>query len=58
MSDFVGCKYVVAVSSGTAALHLAYAAAGVGSGSSIVTSPRAFVGTANAARYCGGEVLL
>lgn len=57
ISDYVGCKYAVAVSSGTAALHLAYMAAGVGSGNSIVTSPITFVATANAARYCGGDVL-
>lgn len=57
VSDYVGSKYAVAVSSGTAALHLAYLAAGVGYGNSIVTSPITFVATANAARYCGANVL-
>jgi UDP-4-amino-4,6-dideoxy-N-acetyl-beta-L-altrosamine transaminase len=57
VSDYVGSKYAVAVSSGTAALHLAYLAAGVGSGDLVVTSPITFVATANAARFCGANVL-
>jgi len=57
ISNYVGCKYAVAVSSGTAALHLAYMAAGVLPGNAIVTSPITFVATANAARYCGGDVI-
>ena len=54
--NYVGAKYAVAVSSGTAALHLSALAAGVKSGNSIVTSPITFVSTANAAFYCGGGV--
>jgi len=54
--DYVGAKYAVAVSSGTAALHLSALASGVKPGSSIVTSPITFVSTANAAFYCGGDV--
>ena len=57
IAEYVGAKYAVAVSSGTAALHLAAIAAGVGPGTSIVTSPITFVASANAARYCGGDVL-
>ena len=38
-------------------MHLAALAGGVGPGISIVTSPITFVASANAARYCGGEVL-
>jgi UDP-4-amino-4,6-dideoxy-N-acetyl-beta-L-altrosamine transaminase len=57
VAQYVGVKYAVAVSSGTAALHLANIVAGVKPGNSIVTSPITFVATANAARYCGGEVL-
>ncbi len=57
VAEYVGVKYAIAVSSGTAALHLAALAAGVGPGSSVVTSPITFVASANAARYCGGEVL-
>jgi perosamine synthetase len=54
--DYVGAKYAVAVSSGTAALHLSALASGVKPGSSIVTSPITFVSTANASFYCGGDV--
>ena len=57
IARYVGAKYAVAVSSGTAALHLAALAAGVGPGTSLVTSPITFVASANAARYCGGDVL-
>lgn len=57
VAEYVGVKYAVAVSSGTAALHLSALAAGVGPGTSVVTSPITFVASANAARYCGGDVL-
>lgn len=57
VAEYVGAKYAVAVSSGTAALHLANLVAGIKSGNSIVTSPITFVASANAARYCGGDVL-
>jgi UDP-4-amino-4,6-dideoxy-N-acetyl-beta-L-altrosamine transaminase len=57
LAEYVGVKYAVAVSSGTAALHLAALAAGVVPGTSVVTSPITFVASANAARYCGGDVL-
>lgn len=57
VAEYVGAKYAVAVSSGTAALHLAYLAAGVAYGNSVVTSPITFVATANAAKYCGGDVI-
>jgi perosamine synthetase len=56
-AEYVGVKYAVAVSSGTAALHLAALAAGVSPGTSVVTSPITFVASANAARYCGADVL-
>ncbi|MCH7605241.1 UDP-4-amino-4,6-dideoxy-N-acetyl-beta-L-altrosamine transaminase [Patescibacteria group bacterium] len=46
-------KYAVAVSSGTAALHAAYATVGIGPGDEIITSPLTFVATTNAAVYCG-----
>jgi UDP-4-amino-4,6-dideoxy-N-acetyl-beta-L-altrosamine transaminase len=52
----VQSSYAVAVSSGTAALHLAYLAAGVGPGDEVITSPITFAATANAARLCGAEV--
>lgn len=57
IAEYVGAKYAVAVSSGTAALHLAALAAGVGPGTSLVTSPITFVASANAALYAGGRPL-
>lgn len=51
-----GARYAVAVSSGTAALHLACLALGVGAGDRVVTSPNTFVASANCVLYCGGTV--
>jgi UDP-4-amino-4,6-dideoxy-N-acetyl-beta-L-altrosamine transaminase len=51
-----GSRHAVAVSSGTAALHAAYFAAGLGPGDEIVTSPLTFAATANAALYLGAGV--
>jgi len=48
-------KYAVAFSSGTAALHGAYAAAGIGPGDEVITTPMTFAATANAIVYCGGK---
>ena len=52
----VGAPHVTAVSNGTAALHVAYAALGLGPGDEIITSPITFVATANAARMLGADV--
>lgn len=49
----VGAAYAVAVSSGTAALHLAGMAAGLARGDKLVTSPNTFVASANCAEYVG-----
>lgn len=57
IAKYTGAKYAVALSSGTAALHLAALAAGVGPGKSLVTSPITFVASANAALYVGGRVV-
>lgn len=56
IAEYVGARYAVAVSSGTAALHLAALAAGVGPGTTLITSPITFVASANAALYAGGQV--
>lgn len=56
-SQYIGCKYSVAVSNGTAALHLACLALGVNSGDKVVTTPITFAASANCVRYCGGEVI-
>jgi perosamine synthetase len=51
----VSARYAVAVSSGTAGLHLACLAANIGPGSECITSPITFAATANAALYCGSR---
>lgn len=51
-----GTRRAVAVNSGTAALHAAYFAAGLGAGDELVTSPLTFAATANAALYLGATV--
>jgi UDP-4-amino-4,6-dideoxy-L-N-acetyl-beta-L-altrosamine transaminase len=53
IASYIGVKYCVAVSSGTAALHTAYACAGIGEEDEIITSPLSFVATSNAALYVG-----
>jgi perosamine synthetase len=58
VADMVGAKYAVAVSSGTAALHIASIAAGVAPGVGAVTQPITFVATANGPTYCGGGIHL
>jgi perosamine synthetase len=50
----VGAAHAVAVNSGTAALHAATFAAGIGPGDEVVTSPLTFVASANAVLYRGG----
>ncbi len=56
LASYTGAKHVVAVSSGTAALHLAAAALGIENNSLVWTTPITFVASANCARYLGAEV--
>jgi dTDP-4-amino-4,6-dideoxygalactose transaminase len=49
----VGARHAVAVSNGTAALHLALLAAGVGHDDEVIVPALTFVATANAVLYCG-----
>ena len=51
----LGCRHAVAVSSGTAALHLAYRAAGVESGDEVIVPSFTFVATASAVLYCAAR---
>jgi dTDP-4-amino-4,6-dideoxygalactose transaminase len=53
-AEHLGVEHAVAVSSATAALHLAYLAAGVGPGDEVIVPAITFVATAAAVRYCGG----
>ena len=57
-ADYLGVPHAVAVSSCTAALHLAYLAAGVGPGDEVIVPGITFVATAAAARYCGATPVL
>lgn len=54
VADYVGAKYAVAVSSGTAALHMACFAAGIGPGDEVIVSAMTFAASSNAVLYCGG----
>lgn len=56
-SKYVGSKYAVAVSNGTAALHLCALALNVGRGQKVITTPITFAASANCIRYCDGEVV-
>ncbi|MBL7931348.1 MAG: UDP-4-amino-4,6-dideoxy-N-acetyl-beta-L-altrosamine transaminase [Bacteroidia bacterium] len=53
---YIGCKYAVAVSNGTAALHLPLLAIDLKQGDNVITTPITFAASANAARYCGANV--
>ncbi|MEY7971494.1 DegT/DnrJ/EryC1/StrS family aminotransferase [Saccharomonospora xinjiangensis] len=57
LAEHTGGVPAVAVTSGTAALHVAYAAAGVGNGDEVVTSPLTFVATAATAALHGAKVV-
>jgi UDP-4-amino-4,6-dideoxy-N-acetyl-beta-L-altrosamine transaminase len=56
IAEHVAAKHGVAVNSGTAALHLACKALGLGSGDVLWTTPITFVASANCALYCGASV--
>ena len=54
---YVGSKYAIAISNGTAALHLCTMALNVEEGDKVITPPITFAASANCVRYCGGEVV-
>jgi len=56
IADYCGVDHAVAVSSGTAGLHIALGALGIGPRSRVWTSPNSFVASANAARFLGAAV--
>ena len=58
LAEYCQARFAVAVSSATAALHLACAAAGVKAGQAVLTSPVTFVASANCALYCGARPYL
>ena len=55
-ADYIGVKYAVAVSNGTAALHLSAIALNVNERSNVITTPITFAASANCIRYCNGNV--
>lgn len=57
VAQYVDAKYAVSFSNGTAALHGACFAAGIGIGDEVITTPMTFAASANCVRYCGGEVV-
>jgi len=56
-SNYIGSKYSIAVSNGTAALHLCALALGVKNGDKVITTPITFAASANCIRYCEGDVV-
>jgi UDP-4-amino-4,6-dideoxy-N-acetyl-beta-L-altrosamine transaminase len=54
VANYVGAKYAVAVSNGTAALHMACFAAGIGEGDEVIVTPMTFAASANCILYLGG----
>jgi UDP-4-amino-4,6-dideoxy-N-acetyl-beta-L-altrosamine transaminase len=55
LAELCGARYAVATSSGTAALHIAALASGIGPGDTAITSPISFVASANCIAYCGAR---
>lgn len=55
-AKYTGAKYAVAVSNGTAALHLCALALDVNENSNVITTPITFAASANCVRYCDGRV--
>ncbi len=53
VAEYTGAKYAVAVSSGTAALHLAFIVSGIQAGDEVLCPSFSFIASANAIRYCG-----
>lgn len=56
-AEYVGCSYAVAVSNGTAALHLSVLSLDLNPDEKVITTPITFAASANCVRYCGGEVV-
>ncbi|MBG9829492.1 MULTISPECIES: UDP-4-amino-4,6-dideoxy-N-acetyl-beta-L-altrosamine transaminase [Bacillus cereus group] len=55
IAKYVGAKYAVSFSNGTAALHAACYAAGITEGDEVITTPMTFVASANCILYQGGK---
>ena len=55
-ANYIGSKFAVAVTNGTAALHLSAMALGVGPGKRVISSPLTFAASTNCVLYCGGII--
>ena len=58
LASYVNSKYAVSVSNGTAALHLACLAAGIGTGDEVIVPTLSFVASVNCVLYCGAKPIL
>lgn len=56
--DYAGARHALAVSSGTAAMHLALAALGIGPGDEVITTPLTFASTVHVIVQCGATPVL
>ena len=54
LCELTGASYAVAIANGTAALHAACFAVGIGVGDEVITTPMTFAASANCVLYCGG----
>ena len=55
-ANYIGVKYAVAVSNGTAALHLSALALNVTTNTNVITTPITFVASGNCIKFCGGNI--
>lgn len=55
LAEYTGAAHAVICSNGTAALHCACLAAGLGPGDEVITTPMTFAASANCAVYCGAK---
>lgn len=55
---YCGCEFAIGLNSGTAALHLALVAAGVGAGDEVITVPNSFIATVESIVYTGATPVL
>lgn len=56
-AEYVGANFAIAVSNGTAALHLSVLALGIKEDEYVICSPITFAASVNCVKYCGGNIL-